>query len=189
MPDNGIAEVNSSRTFHQSSGDESTARDTEKMADSSTRNTDPHPIELSDAIGWLRDLSDEELANLGISVEGTFDEIDDPILIGPDGLPVDTWKEGYPFDRRMTRTEYERDKRLLQIELLKAQSWVKESGQRLVVVFEGRDAAGKGGTIKRFTEHLNPRGTKVVALSAPSEREKGQRYFQRYIAHLRSNTS
>ena len=84
----------------------------------------------------------------------------------------------------MGREEYERTKRLLQIELLKLQYWIKATGERLIVVFEGRDAAGKGGTIKRFTEHLNPRGAKVVALDKPSERERTQWYFQRYLAHL-----
>ena len=99
-----------------------------------------------------------------------------------DGRPVDTWREGYPYDERMTRDEYERDKRLLQIELLKLQNWVKDTGERLVILFEGRDAAGKGGTIKRFMEHLNPRGARVVALEKPSERERTQWYFQRYVA-------
>jgi polyphosphate kinase 2 len=108
----------------------------------------------------------------------------DPILLQPDGTPVDTWREDYPYDERMSREEYEREKRLLQIELLKLQYWVRETGQRIVILFEGRDAAGKGGTIKRFTEHLNPRGTRVVALEKPSERESTQWYFQRYIAHL-----
>jgi polyphosphate kinase 2 len=84
----------------------------------------------------------------------------------------------------MTRAEYDVQKRRLQVELLKLQNWVKESGEKLVVVFEGRDAAGKGGTIKRFTEHLNPRGARVVALEKPSERESTQWYFQRYVAHL-----
>ena len=84
----------------------------------------------------------------------------------------------------MDRTEYEATKRLLQIELLKAQAWIRETGQKLVILFEGRDAAGKGGTIKRFMEHLNPRGANVVALSVPSERERGQWYFQRYVQHL-----
>ena len=79
---------------------------------------------------------------------------------------------------------YDRDKRLLQIELLKLQYWVKRSQQKLVVVFEGRDAAGKGGTIKRFMEHLNPRGARIVALEKPTEREKTQWYFQRYVEHL-----
>ena len=109
---------------------------------------------------------------------------DDPVLVGPDGAHVDTWREGYPYDSRLDRAEYDRAKRLLQIELLKLQNWIKETGQRLVIVFEGRDAAGKGGTIKRFTEHLNPRGARVVALEKPSERESTQWYFQRYVAHL-----
>ena len=95
-----------------------------------------------------------------------------------------TWRQDYPYSEKMTRAEYERTKRVLQIELLKLQSWVKETGQKVVLLFEGRDAAGKGGTIKRFTEHLNPRGARVVALEKPSERESTQWYFQRYIQHL-----
>jgi polyphosphate kinase 2 len=86
----------------------------------------------------------------------------------------------------MDRQEYERDKRLLQIELLKLQNWCKSTGERLLVLFEGRDAAGKGGTIKRFMEHLNPRGASVVALVKPSEKESTQWYYQRYIQHLPS---
>ncbi|PRY38606.1 polyphosphate kinase 2 [Umezawaea tangerina] len=109
---------------------------------------------------------------------------DDPVLLHRGGAPVDTWRQNYPYDERMSREEYDREKRLLQIELLKLQYWIKETGQRLVVVFEGRDAAGKGGTIKRFTEHLNPRGAHVVALEKPSERERTQWYFQRYVEHL-----
>lgn len=94
---------------------------------------------------------------------------------------------GYPYPERMRRREYERLKKELQIELLKVQSWVKESGQRIIVLFEGRDAAGKGGTIKRFMEHLNPRGARVVALEKPTEMERGQWYFQRYVAHFPTN--
>jgi polyphosphate kinase 2 len=90
----------------------------------------------------------------------------------------------YPYDRRMPRDEYEETLKELQIELVKAQNWLNETGERLLVVFEGRDAAGKGGTIKRFTEYLNPRGARVVALPKPSDAERGQWYFQRYIAHL-----
>ncbi len=112
------------------------------------------------------------------------DDDDDPILLKADGTPVDTWREGYPYDQRMTREEYNRTKRLLQIELLKLQYWAKRTGNRIVILFEGRDAAGKGGTIKRFMEHLNPRGSRIVALEKPSERESGQWYFQRYVAHL-----
>ncbi|MBK0064989.1 MULTISPECIES: polyphosphate kinase 2 [unclassified Acinetobacter] len=92
--------------------------------------------------------------------------------------------ESYPYRTRMSRKTYEAEKKLLQIELLKVQSWVKDTGQRIVCLFEGRDAAGKGGTIKRFTEHLNPRGARVVALEKPSIQESGQWYFQRYIEHL-----
>ncbi len=84
----------------------------------------------------------------------------------------------------MSRKAYEKQKYRLQVELLKLQAWVKETGQRVVILFEGRDAAGKGGTIKRFMEHLNPRGAHVVALEKPSEIERGQWYFQRYIQHL-----
>ncbi len=97
------------------------------------------------------------------------------------------YREGrYPYKSRIRRAEYEAHKKQLQAELLKVQSWVKESGQRIVVLFEGRDAAGKGGTIKRFMEHLNPRAAKVVALEKPTDRERGQWYFQRYIEHLPS---
>ena len=109
---------------------------------------------------------------------------DDRELIDPAGNLVETWREGYPYDSRMLRREYEVEKRRLQIELLKLQSWVKDTGQKVVLVFEGRDAAGKGGTIKRFTEHLNPRGSRVVALDKPTERERTQWYFQRYVPHL-----
>ncbi|WP_309108476.1 polyphosphate kinase 2 [Arthrobacter sp.] len=123
-----------------------------------------------------------DLSSHGFSV--LDDDDDDPVLVSPHGTPVDTWREGYPYAARMTREQYEMEKRLLQIELLKLQKWIKATGRRLVVVFEGRDAAGKGGTIKRFTEHLNPRGAHVVALEKPSEREQSQWYFQRYVAHL-----
>ena len=111
---------------------------------------------------------------------------DDPVLLWPDGTPVDTWREEYPYAERMSREYYDHHKRLLQIELVKLQNWVKDTGQRIVIVFEGRDAAGKGGTIKRFTEHLNPRGARVVALEKPSERQRTQWYFQRYVTHLPS---
>ena len=109
---------------------------------------------------------------------------DDPVLRHADGTIVDTWREDYPYPERLERAEYDHHKRLLQVELLKLQYWVKETGTRIVVLFEGRDAAGKGSTIKRFTEHLNPRGARVVALEVPSERERRQWYFQRYVTHL-----
>ena len=92
--------------------------------------------------------------------------------------------DSYPYTTKLSRRKYERQKAELQVELLKMQRWVQETGERVVLLFEGRDAAGKGGTIKRFMEHLNPRGTTLVALPAPSERERGQWYFQRYVQHL-----
>ncbi len=90
----------------------------------------------------------------------------------------------YPYHTKMKRGPYETHKAELQVELLKVQSWVEETGQRIVILFEGRDAAGKGGTIKRFMEHLNPRAARVVALPKPTERQRSQWYFQRYIEHL-----
>jgi polyphosphate kinase 2 len=102
--------------------------------------------------------------------------------------PTDTilgFEEGeYPYPSRLDRKTYEAEKSDLQVELLKVQHWVKQTGQKFVLLFEGRDAAGKGGTIKRFTEHLNPREARVVALNKPSEEERGQWFFQRYIKHL-----
>ncbi|MFC9873225.1 polyphosphate kinase 2 [Nocardia salmonicida] len=138
-------------------------RDVSEIADLAT------VVNLADTTGFTVDDSDD----------------DDPILLTePGGLLVDTWREGYPYDERLSRLEYDLDKRLLQIELLKLQNWVKATGRRVVIVFEGRDAAGKGGTIKRFMEHLNPRGARVVALEKPSVRESTQWYFQRYVEHL-----
>ena len=123
------------------------------------------------------------LDNLG-DYRVDFDDEDEPLLLDKDGNVVETWRENYPYPERMSREQYDREKRHLQIELLKLQKWIKATGRKLVILFEGRDAAGKGGTIKRFTEHLNPRGATVVALEKPSERESTQWYFQRYLAHL-----
>ena len=105
--------------------------------------------------------------------------------VDPDMALSKGWREGaYPYMNLLSRKSYERQKYRLQVELLKLQAWVKETGQRVVILFEGRDAAGKGGAIKRFMEHLNPRGARVVALEKPSEVERGQWYFQRYVEHL-----
>lgn len=107
----------------------------------------------------------------------TSPEVDDEL--------ADDWRTGaYPYRYLMTRRSYEQQKYRLQVELLKLQAWVKDSGQKVVVLFEGRDAAGKGGSIKRFMENLNPRGARVVALPKPSEVERGQWYFQRYVQEL-----
>jgi len=90
----------------------------------------------------------------------------------------------YPYRTKMSTQDYEKKKKTLQVELLKVQRWVKDSGEKIVILFEGRDAAGKGGTIKRFMEHLNPRSARVVALEKPSDKERGEWYFQRYIRSL-----
>ena len=103
----------------------------------------------------------------------------------PDDELSPDWRDGaYPYKNLLSRKNYEKQKYGLQVELLKLQAWVKATGQKVVILFEGRDAAGKGGTIKRFMEHLNPRGAHVVALEKPSEVERGQWYFQRYVQHL-----
>lgn len=103
----------------------------------------------------------------------------------PAPKPVSKFEQGeYPYSDKISRNEYEKRKAELQIELLKVQEWVMETGQKIVVLFEGRDAAGKGGTIKRFMEHLNPRNARVVALNKPTEKERSQWFFQRYIEQL-----
>jgi polyphosphate kinase 2 len=116
-------------------------------------------------------------------------EQDEPVYGTPpmssDDELVEAWQSGtYPYKNLMRRKTYEEQKYHLQVEMLKVQAWVKETGQRIVILFEGRDAAGKGGTIKRFMEHLNPRGARVVALEKPTPVEQGQWYFQRYVQHL-----
>ena len=135
-----------------------------------TNDNDLPVIDLAKIEGYVVDDSDE----------------DDPVLLRPDGTAIETWRENYPYDERVEREDYEKVKRSLQIELLKWQNWTKETGQRHIILFEGRDAAGKGGTIKRFNEHLNPRGARTVALEKPSPRESTSWYFQRYIQHFPS---
>ena len=129
----------------------------------------------------LREYIDQLVAD-GFTVTDVHGE--DPFLLDPLGKAVETWRDKYPYDDLLSREEYEAEKRQLQIELLKFQYSTQDNGQKHIIIFEGRDAAGKGGAIKRFTEHLNPRTARVVALAAPTERERGQWYFQRYIQHL-----
>ena len=105
---------------------------------------------------------------------------DAPKTLAPD----DSWRQGYPYGEKLARRPYEKQKLKLQMELLKLQSHFRESGEKMILIFEGRDAAGKGGTIKRFTEHLNPRAARIVALEKPSDRELTQWYFQRYVTHF-----
>jgi polyphosphate kinase 2 len=107
-----------------------------------------------------------------------------PKIVQDDLDLTPAWMEDYPYDRKISRRSYESQKAKLQAELLKLQNWATHTGQKFVLLFEGRDAAGKGGTIKRFTEHLNPRMAHVVALDKPTDIEKGQWYYQRYIRHL-----
>ncbi|MEM1432408.1 MAG: polyphosphate kinase 2 [Pseudomonadota bacterium] len=114
--------------------------------------------------------------NKGIEVDDRIGALDPPPLAFEQGR--------YPYKRKMGRRQYEAEKAALQAELLKVQLWAQETGEKFVLVFEGRDAAGKGGTIKRFTEHLNPRAARVVALNKPTWEEKGQWFFQRYVSEL-----
>jgi len=116
-----------------------------------------------------------------------LNEVQPPIkkTVNPDAELSDDWRSGgYPYKNLLSRKSYEKQKYRLQVELLKLQAWVRATRQKVLILFEGRDAAGKGGTIKRFMEHLNPRGARVVALEKPSEVEQGQWYFQRYVEHL-----
>ena len=139
-----------------------------------------------DTSGVIRENFREYLEHLlrdGFSVRHD-EHLSDPDLIDPGGDPVETWREEYPYDERLDRDVYEEEKYALQIELLKFQYWIADTGQKHVILFEGRDAAGKGGTIKRFMEHLNPRSARVVALTKPTTTELGQWYFQRYVDHL-----
>jgi polyphosphate kinase 2 len=127
----------------------------------------------------------EYIDRLGIDGFSIGEDVDDdPILIDKQGRAVDTWRQNYPYKERLGREVYEEEKYALQVELLKLQNHLLETGGRHVILFEGRDAAGKGGTIKRFVEHLNPRYCRVVALTKPNDREQHQWYFQRYVSHL-----
>ncbi|WP_025918041.1 polyphosphate kinase 2 [Herminiimonas sp. CN] len=128
--------------------------------------------------------SSDDLHVLRAALTGTLAGPDEGGKNPDDEMALDWRDGGYPYRNLMRRSTYEKEKFRLQVELLKLQAWVKETGQRVVILFEGRDAAGKGGAIKRFMEHLNPRGARVVALEKPSESERGQWYFQRYVQHL-----
>ena len=110
-------------------------------------------------------------------------DIDDPDL--PEWVSEQQFKSGdYPYSKRMKSKHYEKSLEALQLELVRMQGWLKDSGQRVIVIFEGRDAAGKGGTIERITENMNTRSARTVALPAPTEREQGQWYYQRYVNHF-----
>jgi polyphosphate kinase len=121
-------------------------------------------------------------AELGLGIERR--KSGKMVLVGPDGRRIQAWRENYPYPQRLGRKAYEPSKRKLQIELLKLQRTVKATGAKVLILFEGRDAAGKGGTIRRFTENLNPRGARVVALDKPAEHEQGENYLRRYLPHM-----
>jgi polyphosphate kinase 2 len=120
----------------------------------------------------------------GLGLQVTCRKRGQGVLAGPGGKDIEPWREGYPYPQLLRRRPYETLKQSLQIELLKLQQAVKASGQRLLIVFEGRDAAGKGGAIRRFTENLNPRGTRVIALEKPAAHEQGDNYLRRFLPHL-----
>lgn len=148
---------------------------------------------MAETVSQLEDLlvhaSPEELAEFGQALQEYLPAAQIASQVRTDKSKdtqlSENWREGgYPYKYRLSRKNYEAQKYKLQIELLKLQHHIKATGQKLVIIFEGRDAAGKGGTIKRFMEHLNPRGARVVALEKPTEQERGQWYFQRYVQHL-----
>ncbi|HPV22728.1 MAG TPA: polyphosphate kinase 2 [Casimicrobium sp.] len=133
----------------------------------------------------LEGASNDDLAAIQKRLLGAERDGGKVAKLDPDQELAENWRDGgYPYKNLMLRRNYERQKYQLQVELLKLQAWVKATGQRVVILFEGRDAAGKGGTIKRMMEHLNPRGARVVALEKPTPTEQGQWYFQRYVQHL-----
>ena len=133
----------------------------------------------------LQGTSSDDAAVLRAALLGNAEAAPDREIPSVDDELSPGWREGeYPYKNLMSRKAYEKQKYRLQVELLKLQTWIKNTGERLVILFEGRDAAGKGGTIKRFMEHLNPRGARVVALEKPTAAEQGQWYFQRYVEHL-----
>ncbi len=133
-----------------------------------------------DAAGSIADAA----ASVARSAEGKGRKSLADMRHDPDAIRIAFETGEFPYRTKMREQQYLERLRQMQAELLKVQNWVKETGERIVIIFEGRDAAGKGGTIKRFTEHLNPRGARVVALEKPDERERKQWYFQRYISHL-----
>jgi polyphosphate kinase len=132
--------------------------------------------------------SKKELQEIMANISDPKKVLASPTMIsGKELLRVSYELGEYPYPDKLGVKEYEKEKQLLQAELLKVQAWVKEEKKRIAAFFEGRDAAGKGGTIKRFMEHLNPRSAHIVALEKPTETEQGQWYYQRYIQQMPTN--
>jgi polyphosphate kinase len=162
------------------------ARDSKEVAIQSIVSSQP-PHDVTSLAQSLRVILDGSSPDDAARLRELFVQtnLSDPYQFDPDAELSDDWRSGgYPYKNLLSRKSYEKQKYHLQVELLKLQAWVKSAKQKVVILFEGRDAAGKGGTIKRFMEHLNPRGARVVALEKPSELERGQWYFQRYVQHL-----
>jgi len=152
------------------------------------KKTTPRPAKYEDALRTIQAIlegaSPDDATALKTALL-SWQQFDAKIPISRDDELVEDWRTAvYAYKNRLARKSYERQKYHLQVELLKFQNWVRDTGQRIVILFEGRDAAGKGGTIKRFMEHLNPRGARVVALEKPTDAERGQWYFQRYLRHM-----
>ncbi|MFV0259918.1 MAG: polyphosphate kinase 2 [Acidimicrobiales bacterium] len=165
--------------------DDPVAEDGRRDGVSGGNGAEHRTVELEDEAFDVDEIEElrQHLIDLTDDASGDGATDDDP---GADGADegVRPWRIGHPYEKKMKRAEYEETKYALQIELLKLQRWIKEEGRKVVILFEGRDAAGKGGSIKRFTEHMNPRGARVVALAVPTEVERNQWYFQRYVSHL-----
>ena len=150
---------------------------------------DAGPSDMRGVAEWLNAVVEGTSPDEYPALRRMMLEQDEPLYgeipMSDDDVLAENWSSGvYPYENLMSRKKYEAEKYHLQVELLKLQAWTKQTGQRVVILFEGRDAAGKGGAIKRFMEHLNPRGARVVALEKPTEVESGQWYFQRYVQHL-----
>ncbi|MDH4106235.1 MAG: polyphosphate kinase 2, partial [Gammaproteobacteria bacterium] len=156
------------------------------LSDILQRTSRKDPARAREALEAILDgASPDDIESLRMVLLQRRDTVREARRATADAELAEGWRDGgYPYRNLLARKTYERQKYNLQVELLKLQAWVKETGARVVILFEGRDAAGKGGTIKRFMEHLNPRGARVVALEKPSEVERGQWYFQRYVEHL-----
>jgi len=146
------------------------------------------PSASSDAAVSMSNGEDKEGLDTAPVVPASIEEMNEEQIArmrqDPDAIRRAFESGEYPYKKKISNKDYEKSKAELQVELLKVQEWIKATGQKIVMIFEGRDAAGKGGTIKRFTEHLNPRSARVVALEKPNDREKTQWFFQRYINHL-----
>jgi len=155
---------------------------------------------MNDTVKTADKIADKTADAAAVSVNGAARTVSGDFFEIPNALPVDNpanisvenriryFRENlFPYAERMRNREYNAQRMPLQIELVKLQNWMREVGERLIILFEGRDAAGKGGTIRRFMEHWNPRGARVVALDKPSEVERGQWYFQRYVNQFPSS--